>query len=76
MTERSMASTREGDTRWYYSREVEIRPFSRFTADPAEIQANMQWAERASIWGEQNFDMHGHRIVQGVIEQYYERYRN
>lgn len=63
MTEQSTASTRIGDIRWYFAREVEKRPFSRFTSNPAEIQANTEWAERALIWGKHHFDEYGKRVA-------------
>jgi hypothetical protein len=62
MTEKSTASTRYGDIMYYYSREVEPRPFSRFTSDDAEQQANDDWIERALSWGSHHFDEYG-RVV-------------
>lgn len=39
-----------GAARRRYSREVEPRPFSRFTSAPAEVAANESWAARAAVW--------------------------
>ena len=36
-----------GERREKYSKEVEPRPYSRFTSNPLEIQANADWARKA-----------------------------
>jgi hypothetical protein len=63
MHSENMTSTRYGSVLWHYSREVEPRPFSRFTADDAEQQANDEWIERALRWGETRFDAYANRIA-------------
>lgn len=62
MQDENMTSTRYGSVLWHYSREVEPRPFSRFTAEDAEQQANDEWIEKALKWGESQFDSYGSRV--------------
>lgn len=57
------SSTRYGAVLWYYSREVEPRPYSRFTTDDSEHQANDEWIERALKWGESHIDAYSNRIA-------------
>lgn len=54
-----MSLTRVGTIREWYGY-VEPRPFSRFTADPNEQEANRDWEQRALAWGEQHVDEHGY----------------
>lgn len=51
--------TRIGIMHSLYAKFVEHRPFSRFTGDPAEIQANQEWCKRACAWGEEYDKKHG-----------------
>lgn len=54
---------REGIISVAYSESVEPRPFSRFTDDPEEIEANHQWRIRAGEWGMEHIDEFGHEAT-------------
>lgn len=55
--------TREGIIYVTYGEKVEPRPFSRFTSDPEEIEANHQWRIRAGEWGMDHIDEFGYGVA-------------
>ena len=61
-----MGMTTLGLARQLYSSYVEPRPFSRFTQDIDEIEANAEWAYKAIKWAKQYMNTNGGLNAEGV----------